>query len=571
MTLTTLGDWIGHCTTLFALTFIHEDVAVFAAVFEHMEWNLPVELALTSIFCGMFASDLSIYALGRLAWHNALLRTHVAGPRVTNTKAWLNKHIFLAVSPCRVTLGLLIPTYIACGWFKLPLTRFLLASLLSAILYLPLIFSLALFLGCTVLRPIGYRAWAIVIMMLMSTSVRTTLRSLRERKLRTGNHQYQPLLLHNTQVELTPQLLGMPPLDSNAPAVSMAEHIPAVIFYLPILLRCLWLSLLHRSLSSPTVTNPMIETGGFWGESKSQCLQKVAIEQQCWIATFIVIKREQWFDNSADVLHRLETVGIAFPMVAKPDIGLQGYGVRLIQDINQRSDYIASFPTSEKLLLQQDIPYEGEAGVFYARFPDQTVSKAFSLTFRYLPYLIGNGHDSLHELIFQNRGTRWKAHHHLGFHPEHLGLSCDELSYVPSAGQLVRLSFIGSIRMGGIYRDVCNQITPALSNHFYQIAESMPGSYFGQFDVRFPSFEKLKSGLGFSIIEMNGVGSESFHAWDPRHSLRETYRQLFNTQTLMFTIAASNREGGYAPIDPYNFLSHAARQHRLLYRYPRSG
>jgi hypothetical protein len=143
-----------------------------------------------------------------------------------------------------------------------------------------------------------------------------------------------------------------------------------------------------------------------------------------------------------------------------------------------------------------------------------------------------------------------------------------DLERIPEKDELVRLAFIGSIRVGGLYRDARQLVTPALSERFDAIARSMPEFYYGRFDIRFESIERLQSGEAFSVIEINGAGSEAIHAWDPEVPLRTVYRELFKAQDLLFEIAARNRARGFRPMRLKLFFRMAFRQHRLLRRYP---
>jgi hypothetical protein len=364
----------------------------------------------------------------------------------------------------------------------------------------------------------------------------------------------------------------MPPLERLSRLVARAERIPTGLFYLPVVLRWFRLALRYRSLTLPTAANPMIETGGFWGESKSACMDQVGEPQRRWLADLVTLVRSGGDpgDDLACALQLMAGAGLGFPVVAKPDIGWQGYGVRLVSDAEQLRQYLADFPIGERLLLQRLVPYDGEAGVFYSRLPGEAEGRVFSLTLRYFPYVLGDGRSSLRELILRDPRAGWKARYHLGMHPEHLGLGRQDLGRVPDEGELVRMAFIGSIRVGGLYRDVRQLITPALSQRFDAIARCMPEFYFGRFDIRFDSLERLQAGEGFTIIEINGAGSEAIHIWDPEVPLRTVYQELFQAQDLMFEIAARNRARGFRPVGLAAFLGVAFRQHRLIGRYPPS-
>ena len=109
-----------------------------------------------------------------------------------------------------------------------------------------------------------------------------------------------------------------------------------------------------------------------------------------WLAEFVTFHRNGE-DTQADLIKAISLIeekGLSFPIVAKPDIGWNGYGVRLVEDSNNLHKYIASFPSGEKMMLQRPVHYDGEAGVFYVRIPGEDSGRLYSITLRYFPYVI---------------------------------------------------------------------------------------------------------------------------------------------------------------------------------------
>lgn len=364
---------------------------------------------------------------------------------------------------------------------------------------------------------------------------------------------------------------GMPSLRGLAAHIGLAERIPPKLFYLPLALQWLFLALRHRSLSLPTLANPHIEVGGLWGESKRAYLDMVSGDARHWLARYVTLTRGE--DADADfrlAMARAQDAGLAFPMVAKPDVGWQGYGVRPVASEEALHTYIAAFPEEATLMLQEMVAWEGEAGVFYLRWPGQDRGTVISLTLRYFPHVTGNGANTVRELILKDERASWKAGLHLGRQDAHGGVPPEVLDRVPDAGETVRLSFIGSIRVGGLYRDADAEITPEMSARFDAISRSMPEFHYGRYDVRFESLERLRAGEAFRIIEINGAGSESISAWDPEKSLGEVYGRLLRHQRLLFEIGARNRARGWKPASPAAVLRAARRQTRLIRRYPPS-
>ena len=70
---------------------------------------------------------------------------------------------------------------------------------------------------------------------------------------------------------------------------------------------------------------------------------------------------------------------------------------------------------------------------------------------------------------------------------------------------------------------------------------------FGRFDVRAESVEGFRRGVGFKVLELNGLTSEAAHIYDPKHTLRQAYAVLFEQWRTAFEIARLNRDAGAEP------------------------
>ena len=568
--------WLKHCIVIFFMTFLHEDAAILAAAFSRVEHGLPLVYAYSSVYLGIVAGDLLIYGLGHFAQKNKWLRSKVIGPKVEKARQWLEKHLIRVLVLCRITPGLLFPTFVACGWFKIPFGRFALVSIISGAIYSSIVLTVIILFGDLVLKHFDYWAWGLMVAVLVAIAARNTFKPRWREAAERAMDDTEPTFMKVLKGYIPARKHkhdGMPALDGIKKLVSFAETLPNGLFYFPVGLRWIGLSLRYHSFTLPTVSNPNIETGGFWGESKSDIMSQVGEEQQPWIAEFVTLHRNG-LGAQADfgtALSMMENKGLNFPIVVKPDIGWQGYGVRLVEDKEHLHEYISAYPAGQKMLLQKPVPHDGEAGIFYVRMPGEPHGKILSVTLRYFPYVYGDGYSTLRELIIKSPRSRLRSEYFLGEKSEHTGFDQQYLETIPSEGELIRLSFIGSIRVGGLYRDASHLITPELVKKFDEIALSMPEFYFGRFDIRFESTDLLKEGKGFSIIEINGAGSEAISGWDPEVSIFKLYKELFKAQSLLFKVSALNRSRGYKPMKITDFLKAAKKQNKLIDSYPPAG
>lgn len=310
------------------------------------------------------------------------------------------------------------------------------------------------------------------------------------------------------------------------------------------------------------------------GESKSAYFDDIAPEQRDAVAAHVVFERGRGgVSASEDATHALEllrTAGIEFPAIAKPDIGWHGYGVRRLDHAADLQDYLERFGAGPKVILQQFVPYEGEAAILYARLPGEGRGRIRSLTLRYYPHVVGDGVSSLRELIRRDPRARWKARLHLGLDGTHRGLPRDRLESVPARGDVVQIALIGNQRAGGVYHDAGRNITVAMEERFDAIAQSMTEFHYGRFDIRFRSIEALMRGDEFKIVELNGIGGEAIDAWDPRLTVRQTYRRLREEQAVLFQIGERNRARGFRPTPAGEFVGMLRHQTRLIRLYPPS-
>lgn len=356
--------------------------------------------------------------------------------------------------------------------------------------------------------------------------------------------------------------LPHPTIAAGAAPRGALESMPKWLICIPLAIQWTWLALRHGSVTLPTAANPGITSGGLVGEGKLEYFALMGPLARAATARHVGIRSAASLSD-AELAATLERAGLAFPVVAKPDLGLCGYGVCKLDSFTALRDYAECYPDGETIVLQEYLSEENEAGIFYVRDPASGEGRLIGLALRYFPRVTGDGVATLEQLI---RGDR-RAVRVLDTPAHACGL---DLGAVPPAGQVMRLSTIGSTRVGGLYRDGGALVTPALTAAIDAIARDMPEFHFGRFDVRFRSLQELSAGAGFTIMEVNGAGSEAIQAWDPDTGLVDGFRMIFSKQRLVFAIGAANRRRGLRPIGPLALVRLNWRQNGLIDRYPSS-
>lgn len=363
-----------------------------------------------------------------------------------------------------------------------------------------------------------------------------------------------------------------PPLAADAVAVGVdavavrpvgrLERLPKWMNLIPMIAQWIWLSVLYRSLSLPSSCNPAILGGGMVGEGKVDYFALMGPHARSRLAstTSIVNHGLQSLRAAGSALAE---AGLRFPVIAKPDIGWCGFGVRLVSSEAELADYLRRYPRGERIVLQRFLPQDGEAGIFYARHPGEAKGRVTGILLRYYPRIVGDGVSTVATLIAANPRLR-----RLG--RDGLSESCSDGGHIPAAGEVVRVATIGSTRVGGLYEDATALASDALRDAIDAIAQDMSDFHVGRFDVRFDSLGALAQGTGFTIIEVNGAGSEAVHAWDPKFTLRQAYAIVFAKQRLLFRIGDAMRRRGHRPYGWIRLFRLHFRQQGLIRRYPPS-
>jgi hypothetical protein len=358
-------------------------------------------------------------------------------------------------------------------------------------------------------------------------------------------------------------------IDATAPGeagtriVSFFEFWPGFVFYAPVVVFWIFQALRYRSLTLPALTNPRIEAGGICGESKNDILDLAGPIARDAIAPYVGITT-QAHAGPADLVMAeaaMAQVGLTYPLVAKPDMSCNGCGVRLVDNSDALGSYLAAFPRATRLQLQALIPDEGEAGIFYIREPGAADGQITSVTLKFAPVVVGDGKSRIRDLIAADERLNAVSTILL----EKLGAGA---ARVPAPGERVRLVFVGNHCRGSTFKDGRHLITPELTARIDAIARDIPDFHFGRFDLRYTSTNALRRGEGFSIIEVNGAGSEATHIWDPETSIVEAYRTQFFHYGAAFRIGAIMRAQGIKRYGAWRLLRAWQRQKALMALYP---
>jgi len=515
---------------LAAGTLASEDLTCIGAGLLVRRGQLHWSAAVAGCFLGIYVGDLGLWLMGRLLGRHILridwLARRVPAQRLQVLGAWFDRHSAASVFAARFLPGTRLPIYVAAGAMGRKGAQFALWSLLAAMLWTPILVLLTASLGDTFAGPFRRFVGAGWLSLLLAALI--------------------SIILLRLMMQLTTEI-GRAKLLARVSRIWRWEFWPTCLFYLPLLPWISWLSLRWRGFATITAANPGITHGGFVGESKSQIMR--ALGGGSHISSTVLIE-------AGDVELRIEQVdrlGWGWPIILKPDVGQRGAGVKLAKNVDDARRYFAE---NEDDVIAQ--PYHAgpfEAGIFYYRYPGETRGRIFSITDKQFPAVIGDGVSSLEELVWRDKRLRMQGRTFLSRHER-------EHDCVLAKGEVFRLAIAGNHCQGTLFRDGSHLLTPALEHAVDRVAQRFEGFHFGRFDVRYADIKRFKAGEDFTVIELNGVTSESTNVYDPRWSLLRAYRTLFRQWALLFRIGAMNRRLGQRRSSAFALARDVVRYYR---------
>jgi len=307
------------------------------------------------------------------------------------------------------------------------------------------------------------------------------------------------------------------------------EYWPFLAIYGWVIPYWVYLCLRSRSFYFFNASNPSIENGGLLNESKKDIHALLPDD---------LYPKSLHFSIPADpvqVWQEMNLKDLQFPVMGKPDIGGRGRGVK---KLNNRTDL--DFYINHATLdfhIQAFIPFEKEVGIFYYRYPGQQKGHISGIVTKEFLKVTGDGKSTVIQLLKTDpRGSVY-----IQSLSKNNG---NELNLVPENGKVIIVSPYGNHARGALFLDESHLADDALTDQLDKIADKIPEFYFGRLDIRFSDWESLKNGKNFSLIEVNGAGSEPTHMYDPKHSIFFAWKEITRHWRILNEISRMNHKKG---------------------------
>ena len=246
--------------------------------------------------------------------------------------------------------------------------------------------------------------------------------------------------------------------------------------------------------------------------------------------------RTLWFEAGSAISYIkaiLKEEQLDFPLIAKPDIGGRGVLVKKIHSDDELADYVKKIRVN--FLLQEFIAYRHEVGIFYYRIPGEEKGRISGIVGKEFLTVTGDGKSSIAELLSKEPRFLLQL-------PVLLKTEAAQLIHVLPTGEMQTLVPYGNHARGAKFIDLSHLINEQLTNVIDELCRQIPEFYFGRMDVMYNNWDELCAGSNFSIVELNGAGSEPTHIYDPKHSIFFAGKEITRHWKLLYRISRLNHE-----------------------------
>lgn len=292
----------------------------------------------------------------------------------------------------------------------------------------------------------------------------------------------------------------------------------------------IWECIRSRSFFFFAAANPRIQNGGFLNESKRDITPLIPARYHPKTVFFSIPANGDmvWLD--------LQRNGLSFPMIGKPDVGGRGRGVKVIADVEGVRAYVRQ--AFLDFHIQEFVPWKNETGIFYYRYPGAEKGVISGIVKKEFLSVTGDGKHSMRELLLADKRA-------LMYMDSMVAMHGDGLQEVLPAGEKKVVSPYGNHARGSMFLDHSHLIDEALRVTIDAICREIPEFYYGRLDIRYNTWEELKEGRNFAIIEVNGAGAEPTHMYDPRNSLFDAWREIIRHWRILGRISRMNHKRGH--------------------------
>jgi len=234
-----------------------------------------------------------------------------------------------------------------------------------------------------------------------------------------------------------------------------------------------------------------------------------------------------------DILTLIKQRNLKYPLIGKPDIGMKGMMVKKLENEKELLSYVTN--SKVDFLIQEYVPFKNEIGIFYYRYPNEEKGHISGIVKKELLAVTGNGVSTVEQLLLKNKRAVLQL-------PVLRKTEKDKMNIVLKKDEEFIVVPYGNHVRGAKFLDDSRLIDEELTKTIDSICKKVDGFYFGRLDICYNDWEELKQGKNFSIIELNGSGSEPTHIYDPRHSVFWAWKEIAKHWKILYRVSKLNHQ-----------------------------
>jgi len=237
--------------------------------------------------------------------------------------------------------------------------------------------------------------------------------------------------------------------------------------------------------------------------------------------------------STQEILALIKQRNLKYPLIGKPDIGMKGMMVKKLENEKE----LLSYATNSKVdfLIQEFVSFKNEIGIFYYRYPNEANGHISGIVKKELLTVTGDGISTVEKLLLKNKRAVLQL-------PVLKKTEKDKMNIVLKKDEEFIVVPYGNHVRGAKFLDDSRLIDEELTKTIDSICKKVDGFYFGRLDICYNDWEELKQGKNFSIIELNGSGSEPTHIYDPRHSVFWAWKEIAKHWKILYRISKLNHQ-----------------------------
>ncbi len=144
-------------------TLILEDPTTILVGIFASQGTVSIGIALIALYAGIVLGDSGLYWLGALGRTHPRIARFVHHERLRPMRERLQRNLRKAVITTRFVPGLRLPTYLACGFFRMPFKEFFESAVFATLIWTTGLFGLSYLFGIATESWLGVWRWPIAI------------------------------------------------------------------------------------------------------------------------------------------------------------------------------------------------------------------------------------------------------------------------------------------------------------------------------------------------------------------------------------------------------------------------